>query len=53
MLFGYLAFLIAAVTLAFISGLVLGIRSGGPDQEELSAAYSRGCGDCRCQRPIL
>ncbi len=20
------------------------------DQEQLSAAYSRGCGDCRCQK---
>lgn len=22
------------------------------DSEQLSAAYSRGCGDCRCQRVV-
>lgn len=42
---------LAALTVAVMIGFALGISTSGPEDEELSAAYSRGCSDCRCRKP--
>lgn len=34
-------------------GFVVGISASDPTDEELSAAYSRGCNDCRPKRPPI
>jgi hypothetical protein len=37
--------------IGFAWGYITAVRIGPNSEEELSAAYSRGCGDCRCERP--
>lgn len=33
----------------FVLGLIVGLSRTQVSDEELSVAYSRGCGDCRCK----